>query len=210
MIVPTVSIFPYICLLQYMISVSFFVNYYIYFFCLMSQTTECCDVLLQRKGQSKLSQAHDHICFNPARQSSMAQLFIMFLLISIMKGLIMLMRCLDDLVLSVWDTAVGLQAKSCAKCVNQNQTRLLTVSCLQCEELRQQLGCGQVRREGLGGYQSLPIGPDKMQQVKQSSHCVLKISWTIKFYAPMNNTSIFHFKCSIRGISCSEFFVCLF
>lgn len=68
-------------------------------------------------GQSKVSQALCHICFNPACQSSMLQLFIMFLLISIMKGLIMLMRRPNGLVLSVGDTAVGLQGKSCAKCV---------------------------------------------------------------------------------------------
>lgn len=69
------------------------------------------------RGQSEVSQACRHICFNPARQSSMPQLFKMFLLISIMKGLIMLMRRPNGLVLSVGDTAVGLQAKSCAKCV---------------------------------------------------------------------------------------------
>lgn len=68
-------------------------------------------------GQSKVSQARHHICFNPARQSSMPQLFIMFLLISIMKGLIMLMRRPNGLVSSVRDTAVGLQGKSCTKCV---------------------------------------------------------------------------------------------
>lgn len=69
------------------------------------------------RGQSKVSQACRHICFNPAHQSSMPQLFKMFSLISIMKGLIMLMRRPNGLVLSVGDTAVGLQAKSCAKCV---------------------------------------------------------------------------------------------
>lgn len=53
----------------------------------------------------------------------------------------------------------------------------------------------------MGGYQSLPTGPGKMQPVKQCSHCVLKISWTIKFYAPMNNGRVFHFKYSIRGVS---------
>lgn len=57
----------------------------------------------------------------------------------------------------------------------------------------------------LWGWLSLPTGPDKMQQVKQSSHCVLKISWTIKVYAPMNNGSVFHFKYSIRGASRSFF-----
>lgn len=55
--------------------------------------------------------------FNPARQSGTPHLFLMFLLICIMKGLIMLMRRPSGLVLSVGDTAVGLRAKSCAKCV---------------------------------------------------------------------------------------------
>lgn len=65
----------------------------------------------------KVTQARRRICFNPACQSCMPQLFRMFLLISIMKGLIMLMRRPNDLVLTVEDTAVGLRAKSCAKCV---------------------------------------------------------------------------------------------
>ena len=68
------------------------------------------------------------------------------------------------------------------------------------------VGCGQVGQEEVGGYQSLPTGLDKMQQVKQSSHCVSKISWTIKFDAPMNKGSVFHFKCSIGGVSCIVFF----
>lgn len=50
-------------------------------------------------------------------QSGIPQLFLMFLLICIMKGLIMLMRRPSGLVLSVGDTAVCLRAKSCAKYV---------------------------------------------------------------------------------------------
>lgn len=45
----------------------------------------------------------------------------------------------------------------------------LTASCMQSEGA--QLSSGHVDGGGGGGrYQSLPTGPDKMQQVKQSSH----------------------------------------
>lgn len=100
-------------------SLSFPLNHYISFLLPASRspTTEWCHLCLRWNGQAKVSQAHRHICFNPARQSSMPQLFLMFLLIYIMKGLIMLMRRPNGLVLSVRDTAVGLRAKSCAKCV---------------------------------------------------------------------------------------------
>lgn len=54
----------------------------------------------------------------PPIQHATVVLFLSFFwLISIMKGLIMLMKCPNGLVLSVGDTAVGLGGKSCAKCV---------------------------------------------------------------------------------------------
>ncbi len=100
-------------------SFSFPLNHYISFLLPVSRslTTEWYHLWLWWNGQPKVSQALCYICFNPARQSSMPQLFTMFLLISIMKGLIMLMRRPNGLVLSVGGTAVGLQGKSCAKCV---------------------------------------------------------------------------------------------
>lgn len=52
-----------------------------------------------------------------------------------------------------------------------------------------------------GRHQSFPAAWDKMQQVKQGSHCALEISCTIKLYAPVNISSVFHFKWHIRGIS---------
>lgn len=51
----------------------------------------------------------------------------------------------------------------------------------------------------MGWASVIPHGPDELQQVMRSSHCDLKISCTIKFYAPMNNRSVFHFKWSIKG-----------
>lgn len=94
-------------------------NHYISSLLLVSRclTTAWCLLWLWWHGQPKVSQARCHICFIPAHQSSTPRLFIMFLLISIMKGLIMLMRRPSGLVLSVGDTAVGLRGKSCAKCV---------------------------------------------------------------------------------------------
>lgn len=51
----------------------------------------------------------------------------------------------------------------------------------------------------MGWASVIPHGSNELQQVMRSSHCDLKISCTIKFYAPMNNRSVFHFKWSIKG-----------
>lgn len=180
-------------------------NHYISFCCLFQGPQTLSNVI---SGSGEMDRPDKHIATSASIQhATIIPSFI--LLISITKGLIMLMKRPNGLVLSVGDTAVGLGGKSCAKCVTQNQTAWpgLAASLFKARGAQTAAQLWPSGRGGRGRISVITHWPRQVAATQADTPLCLRDQRAIKLYAPTNRI-VFYFKRSIESVLDLFFLVC--